>query len=239
MTSPVFNVFAATLTSLSGRNEFHVFIDDEQRRAILRGVFCGFYGAIHPHKTVFDTSRAWCGKLATLSQLFSGFKVICCVRNVSWVIDSFERLIRRNPLQLSRIFSFEAGGTAYSRAEALTGAGGIVRLAIDGLREAFYGEFASRLILITYESLASRPRETLDSLYDFIGAPAFKHDFEHVEYDADEYDERMGTPGLHRVASRVQFVERPTILPPDLFGKFQQSAFWQDCRHNPGNVRII
>jgi sulfotransferase len=239
MTSPVSNVFMAAQASMSGRNEFHVFLDDSQRMAILRGIFEGFYGGIHQQKTIFDTNRTWCSKLGPLSQLFPQAKVICCVRNLAWIIDSFERLIRRNAFQLSRIFNFEPGGNVYTRAEALTKDGGVVRIAIDGLRDAFYSELSSRLMLVTYESLARRPAKTLDAIYDFIDAKPFAHDFEHVEYDADEYDERMGTPGLHRVASRVEFVERPTILPPDLFAKFQHSAFWLDPAVNPANVRIV
>ncbi len=239
MTSPVSNVFMATQASLSGRNEFHVFLNDTQRMAILRGIFAGFYADVHQQKTIFDTNRTWCSKLGSLTQLFPQAKVICCVRNLAWIVDSFERLIRKNAFQLSRIFNFEPGGNVYTRTETLTGTNGVVRVAIDGLREAFYGEQASRLILVTYESLARRPAKTLDAIYDFVGERPFTHDFEHVEYDADEYDERMGTPGLHKVASRVAFVERPTILPPDLFGKLQQSAFWLEPEQNPGNVRIV
>jgi len=35
--------------------------------------------------------------------------MICCVRGVSWIMDSIERLVRRNAFQLSRIFNFEPG----------------------------------------------------------------------------------------------------------------------------------
>jgi len=29
------------------------------------------------------------------------------------------------------------------------------------------------------------------------------HDFENIEFDAEEFDRRLGTPGLHKVGRRV------------------------------------
>ena len=63
---------------------------------VLKGLFAAYYHAIHPHKLVFDTNRAWCSKLPTLAKLYPQAKVICCVRHVPWIMDSIERLIRDN-----------------------------------------------------------------------------------------------------------------------------------------------
>jgi sulfotransferase len=67
----------------------------------------------------------------------------------------------------------------------------------------------------------------------------FAHDFENVEFDAAEFDRRMGTPGLHHVGRRVRFVERRSVLPPDLVAKFSGDAFWRDPARNPNKVRVI
>lgn len=52
------------------------------------------------------------------------------------------------------------------------------------------------------------------------------HDFDNVEYSADEFDTRMGTPDLHTVRRKVEWVERRSVLPPDLFARFANDAFW-------------
>jgi sulfotransferase len=239
MTSPVSSIFLALQGELSGRNEFHVFITNEHREAMLRGALEGYYRDIHHEKVVFDTSRAWNTKLPVLARLFPEAKVICCVRNMAWVIDSVERLLRLNPMEPSKIFNFEPGGTVYSRCEAMTGPGGMVGYAYNATREAFYGEQADRLILVTYESLARRPAQTMQAIYEFIGEPPFEHDFHHVEYDADEFDSRLGTPNLHRVASKVSYTERPTILPPDLFDRYKGNAFWMEPSLNRQQVRVV
>jgi sulfotransferase len=239
MTSPVASVFMTMQSELSGRNEFHVFITNEHRQSMLRGIFEGFYCEIQRTKVVFDTSRVWNTKLPVLTKLFPQAKVVSCVRDMAWVVDSVERLIRANALEPSKMFNFEAGGTVYSRCDALTGPGGMVGYAYNATREAFYGEHADRLIVVTYESLARRPAQTMQAIYDFIGEPHFDHDFDHVEYDADEFDSRLGTPGLHRVASKVAYVERSTILPIDIFDRYKGTSFWMDASLNRQQVRVI
>src|SRR5690242_3542880 len=102
MSSPVAGMYMAMQTSMSGRNEFHVFIKDHQRRAILRGLFENFYHEIQKTKVVFDTNRAWCNRLSGLVQLFPEAKVICCVRSLAWILDSIERLIQRNAFEPSK-----------------------------------------------------------------------------------------------------------------------------------------
>jgi len=239
MSGPVASIYANMLAELSGRNEFHVFIDDDQRKALLKSIFDNYYAKIHPHKVVFDTSRTWTSKLPSLLRLFPKSKVICTVRQVSWIVDSVERLLQKNAFQPSKIFGFETGGTVYSRSEALTGPGGMIGFPYNALREAFFGEYSDHLLLITYDTLSRRPGKALAAIYDFIGEPPFEHDFENVEYDADEFDARLGTPGLHRVQRKVQQIERQTVLPPDIFEKNANTAFWADPSVNRKNVRIV
>jgi sulfotransferase len=240
MTSPVGSFFTALLRQMSQENEAAVFIDDEQRRAVLTAIFAAYYHREQTTRLVFDTNRLWCSKLPALALLFPTAKMICCVRHVPWILDSIERLIRRNPIEPSKIFNFDPGGTVYSRVEGLSSGSGIVGFAWNALREAFYGEQADRLLLVTYETLTRDPRQVLGEIYDFIGEPRFGHDFEHVEFDAsDEFDARLGTPGLHRVANAVRPNERQTILPPDLFRRVEADSFWRDPALNSRGVRIV
>ena len=70
MTSPVGALYMALEGALSRRNEAAVFIEAEQRREVLRGVFEAYYRAIGSERTVLNTNRVWCAKLPALSQLF-------------------------------------------------------------------------------------------------------------------------------------------------------------------------
>jgi sulfotransferase len=115
MSSPVASLFMALQGAMSRRNEAAVFIDEAQKRELLKGIFASYYHAIAPERVIFDTNRAWCSKLPTLVRLFPEAKVICCVRHAGWIMDSIERLIRENGFELSGIFGFESLNTVYTR----------------------------------------------------------------------------------------------------------------------------
>jgi sulfotransferase len=238
ISSPVGGLFTTLLAEMSARNEGAMFIDDGQRQRILQGLFDNYY-AQHKARVVFDTNRLWCSKLSPLKQLFPEAKVIACVRDLSWIIDSLERLVQKNAFQPSSIFGYQGGGTVYTRANGVAGSDGMVGFAMDALRQAVYGGDApGRLMLVRYESLVGDPRATLAAIYDFLGEPAFDHDFDHISYDDKGFDTKAGTPGLHTVRSKIEKNERQTILPPDLFQRFSNDAFWLDPANLPKGVRV-
>jgi len=201
MSSPIGSLFMALQGAMSRRNEAAVFIDEAQKE-LLKGLFDNYYHAIHPKQVVFDINRAWCSKLPTLVKLFPESKVICCVRHVPWIMDSIERLIRENAFELSGIFGFESLNTVYTRVNRLAASDGLVGFAIDALREAFWGEHTNRLILVGYEALPKNPVGTLKQLYEFVGEPWFSHDFDDVEYEANDFDLALGTPNCTKYAVR-------------------------------------
>jgi sulfotransferase len=239
MTSPVGAMYMALESAMSRRNETAVLIDDLQRRAVLKGLFRSYYEKSMGNQVVFDTNRAWCTKLPALGQLFPKARFICCVRDVGWIMDSVERLVRRNAFELSGMFGFEPGGTVYSRVNRIAASDGLVGYALDALREAFFGEDAHRLILIEYQALTRAPGDTLRLLYEMLGEPHFAHDFENVEYQADAFDMALGVRGLHAVRRRVEWTERQTVLPPDLFGRFSGDMFWRTPDAASRNVPVI
>jgi sulfotransferase len=240
VSSPVAPVFLALQSLLSARTEFHPFIDDRKRRAILRGLVINYFSDIEPGRVIFDTNRAWCSKADALGTLFPAAKLICCVRPLCWIFDSFERIIRRNALEPSRLFNYEAGGNVYTRVESLNHPQtGVIGSAYNGLREAFHGESNGRLVLVKYESLTRDPARTMRAIYEAIGEEPFEHNFDDVRFDSDSYDRLLGLPGLHGVRGRVQFVERTTILPPDLFKRFETGAFWLQDQESPNRVKVI
>lgn len=239
MSSPVASLFLAMQGATSRRNEGAVFLDETQKIELLRGVFRGYYHAHGPDQVIFDTNRAWCSKLPALVRLFPEARVIACVRHVGWIMDSIERLIRANPFELSGIFNYEPSNTVFTRVGRLASSDGLVGYALDALREACFGDQSDRLILVSYEALAQEPVETLQTLYAFLDEPWFEHDLDNVEYEARDFDTALGTPNLHTVRRKVEWIERRSILPPDLFARFEQDAFWTRPEFRQRGVPVI
>jgi sulfotransferase len=223
---------------MSARNEFSVFIDDDKRRRILLGLFENFYADCDA-QVIFDTNRAWCAWMPAIAQLFPDAKVIACVRELSWVMDSIERLIQRNVFSPSSIFNYSTGGTVYTRANGVASQDGMVGASYDALKQACYGAQRDRLLLVQYETLTTDPAKTMHAIYAFLGEELFEHDFDQIDYDVTAFDERAGTPGLHTVGRSVKAEPRATLLPPDLFERFVSDAFWRDPDSIPEGLQIV
>lgn len=239
MMGPVGGMYMALEGAMSRRNEAAMFIEEAQRRDVLKGLFTNYYYMIQKDKLVFDTNRLWCAKLPALTQLFPKARIVCCVRDLPWIMDSIERLVRKNAFELSGMFGFEPGSTVYARINRVATGDGMVRYAFDALKEGFFGEQASRLILVEYEALARTPKSTLQLLYTLLDEPHFDHDFENVEYQADDFGLALGTPGLHAIRRKVEWVERQSVLPPELFQRFANDMFWRRSDANIREVPII
>ena len=231
-------IVAGLIAQMSHENEFSIFIDETQRKAILKGAFANYYEA-EKGRLIFDTNRLWCAKMPAISELFPNAKVIACVREVGWIIDSIERIVIQSPLQMSKILNLESAGTVFARADAMSRADGLVGFSMNALKEAFYGNHASNLMLLRYDTLTSRPAEAMRAVYEFIGEEPFAHDFDHVEFDADAFDARLGTPGLHRVGRKVTFERRQTVLPPEIFARYTSDDFYNIPSLNTRGVRIV
>ena len=239
MSGPVAGIVGALLENMSGKNEYSVFIDDNQRKRIIGSVIKEYY-ADSKAEVIFDTSRAWCARMPLINTLYPDAKVIACVRQMPWIIDSIERIVQQNVFQPSSIFNYLSGGTVYSRVNGVAGSDGMVGYAYDALKDAYFGGHAQdRLMLVQYESLTKEPQKTLAAIYNFIGEESFKHDFENIQFDASEFDAKAGTPGLHEVRKKVTPNERTTILPPDLFSRFENDAFWANPKLARDGIRIV
>ncbi len=232
MTSPMYSLVNGLLPRLSNANEFNAFISDETRLRLLRGLFDSFYADLGGG-IVFDTNRHWASKLPLLLQLFPQTRFICCVRPVPEIVQSFESLFAARPAEISRMLNFEPETNVYTRTDHLMTGGGVVGFPLNALKEAFFGPWSDRLMLISYANLCSRPDEVMKGVYEFLQLKGFAHDFGDVAFDADAYDRDMGLPGLHRVRRAVKAEPRQLRLPPDLIGRLAGPYFWETAQ--PGS----
>src|SRR3569833_943065 len=237
MTSPVGTLFTGMLQQFSAGSEFGAVLNREQRHRLSRGLFETFYADQVDKEVIFDTNRLWCAKLPALLDLFPNAKIIACVRNVAWIMDSLERLYRANPYENTRLFVDDnERSTVASRVETLAQRNRLVGYAWEALKEAYYGEQARSMLVVEYELLSQAPEKVLRLVYDFIGEPWFEHDYENVRYDATEFDQALGVSGLHKARAKVELADRRTVLPPDLFEQYAALSFWQNGAPSAANV---
>jgi sulfotransferase len=233
--SPLADIVVGTQRAMSA-SDSALFIDDDQRARVLAGVFSSFYSHLDLNHAVFDSNRLWCALLPAIATLFTGSRLICCVRNPAWILDSMERVIQANPLRVAKMFNYEVGNVAF-RVEAMA-TKQFLGPSLNALRQAWFSEYADRLIAVRYDSLAAQPKKVVDQLYDALELERFPHDYRKVHYTEADFDDRLGLRGLHEVKGPVEPRKRTTILPPELFSQHDRE-FWSLPGNNPRQVVVL
>jgi sulfotransferase len=226
ISSPVQGLVASTINVITGSESNHL-IDEQRRKHILRGLMQSYYDAVTP-KTVFDTSRGWTAKTSLLKELYPQTKIICCVRDLPWILDSFERIAAKNVLYNATLTDNEARQTVTTRCDALMD----VKKEGQVVKPYYFLEEGMLLnpdmiMLMEYESLCKKPESVMREIYQFIGKPYFDHDFNNVEYENEVYDQSLNMKSLHTVRRKVTWKERPTILPRSVWEKYANKEFWR------------
>jgi len=196
----------------------------ERRKNLVRHLFEGYYQDVDK-EVIFDTNRGWTYLTNVTRDLYPNSKYIVCVRDINWVLDSFESAHRRNPFSTNSVMGGHSK-SVYQRVESLMTEDGVVGFPYIGIKQAITGPDQPLLFLLEYEQLCKNPKDTIKSLYNFIGEPHFEHDFNNVEASWDEYDSEIGIK-LHEVHKKVEWRERKFILPPDILNKYQKMEVWR------------
>jgi len=197
----------------------------EFRRAnCIRGMFDGYYEHIDK-EVIFNTNRAWTYLTPQVKHVWPNAKMIVCVRDVNWVLDSFEVAHRKSPLSTNTVTG-GPGKSVYERVDMLMTDQGVVGFPYVGIKQAITSNERNMLMLVEYNDLTKNPEKVMKALYSFIDEPYFEHDFNDVEASWDEYDKEIGM-SLHRIRKKVEYIPRNFILPPDILQKFANMEVWR------------
>jgi len=196
----------------------------ERRKNLVRYIMDGYYHDVDS-PVIFNTNRAWTFLTGVTNDLYPKSKHIVCVRDINWILDSFELAHRRNPFSTNTVTG-GLSGSVYSRTAALMEDTGIIGFPYTGIKQAITGTENHLLFILEYDQLTKNPKETIKALYNFIEEPYFEHDFDNVEASWDEYDQEIGIK-LHDVRKKVEHRTRKFILPPDILNKYDKMEVWR------------
>jgi sulfotransferase len=226
ISSPVQGLVTSAIQVVTGSETNHL-IHEDKRKTILRGLFESYYADVD-RPLVFDTSRGWTSKTNLLKDLFPQTKIICCVRDLFWILDSFERITAKNSLYGAALTDNESCQTVTTRCDALMD----VKKQGQVVKPYYFLEEGlllnpDMIMLMEYEDLCKNPESMIKKIYDFIDKPYFEHDFDNVEYENEVFDRALNMKDLHTVRKRVTWQERPSILPKSVFEKYSGKEFWR------------
>ncbi len=226
ISSPVQGLVGATINVITG-SESNYLINEDRRKQIVKDVVDAYYKTV-TQNTVFDTGRGWTAKTSLLKELYPQTKIICCVRDLPWILDSFERISAKNSLYNAALTDEEARQTVTTRCDALMD----VKKEGQVIKPYYFLEEGlllnpDMIMLVEYESLCKQPESVMREIYNFINKPYYDHDFKNVEYENEAYDKALNMKTMHTVRKEVTWKERPSILPKSVWDKYCGKEFWR------------
>ncbi len=202
---------------------------EDKQREMMKGLVETFYK--DGNEVCFNTNRGWAANTALARSLYPDVKMIVCVRDVPWILDSFEKLNAKNPFTIKPLYNHQDLGTVYERTRMLMGEyqnqAAYVLGPIANVKQVVYSADRDMICVVDYEALTKNTLDTMKRIYEFLGEPWFEHDFENVEDSYDEFDEQAKIEGLHTVRRKVEYIARKPILPEDLWQQYSRSSFWK------------
>lgn len=227
ISSPVEGLCTTSINLLTGC-ESNAIINEERRITLLQHLFDGFYSHIE-NPIIFDTSRAWTKKTTLLKSLFPETKILCCVRDIVNILNSFELIFKKNPLYANTLIPEDLSHHVFSRCDAMMDSKtGIVTTNWLNLQEGYYAN-REMIYLVEYEKLCENPEEVIRTIYEFLNLPYYSHDFENLEYSNELFDAACNLSHLHTVKTKIQKNTAPLILPPEIIEKYSSAnmEFWK------------
>lgn len=204
-------------------------VNIEKRREIMRGLFSTFYSG--GREVCFNTNRGWSSETGLLKDLFGDFRMVVCIRDIPWILDSFEVLNSKNPHTIKPLYHHQDLANVYERSHMLMGGipnfAGYVSGPLANTKHSMFCAERGNIFYVEYDHLVKYPGAVMEQVYKFLDEPLFQHDFSNVEDSYDEFDEGAKIDGLHRVRKQVKWIERRSILPDDLWNQYSQQSFWK------------
>ena len=228
ISDPIQGYAQAIINQTSAAVGMEAAVPIEKRRDIIRGIFDSFYS--DANEVCFNTNRGWAADTSLLKDLFPDFKMIICVREIPWILDSFEVLNAKNPYTIKPLYHHQQLENVYDRTNMLMGNvpnfPGYVIGPLVNVKHSLFCQERAQICYVEYDTLATQPLQTMKMIYEFIEEPWYEHDFNNVENSYDEFDEQAKIIGLHDVRNKVELRQRRPVLPSDLWAQYASTSFW-------------
>ena len=234
ISSPVEALTGTSIDIITGA-ESNLTVTENQRKNLLYGIFEGYYQHIE-NPIIFDTSRSWTKKTNLLQALFPYTKILCPVRDIISILNSFEVLLNKNCFYTKQINEKIFSDNIFRRTQEI-----FEREVIKyhSFLQEGYTLNLEIIYFIEYENLCKEPEKTMRGVYEFLEKPYYSHDFENIEYSNENFDKACNLKDLHTVKRKVEYKPPRIILPPEIVKKYKKMnmEFWR--KNNKLNSDII
>lgn len=165
-------------------------------------------------------------------------RVIMPVRSVTDILASFAYLVKNNS---DKVFSIDTSLKSLPefdssrpigdlRADHLMRPNGLIHSSLLGVANALIETNKKYFHLVEYENLIHSPKETINSIYDFLGLEKFQHDFYNIVNPVQENDEVYGLDGFHDIRPTIskRQINKTELLSPYVLKRYGGLEFWNN-----------
>jgi sulfotransferase len=222
--SPVEALTGNAIDVITGA-ESNLTTTEEQRKNVMYGMFDGYYQHIEK-SVIFDSSRGWTKKTNFLKALFPYTKILCPVRDIVSILNSFEVILNKNCFYTKQINEKVFSHNIFIRIQEL-----FEREIVNyfSFLQEGYALNPEMIHFIEYENLCKEPEKTIRKVYEFLERPYYSHDFENVEYSNENFDKACNLKDLHTIKKGVEYKPPRCILPSEIVQKYKgmNMEFWR------------
>lgn len=197
-TSPFYPLLVKTNEAFNTFNLQFTYSDDIPDR-----VYSGFLDGFYPpgrYEVVFDKHRGWAKHVESIKRYINpNPRIICTVRPIAEIISSYLKLIEGDSSNFVDNHLRKDGVTPTWESRAYL-------LWTQYMQEAYEStaigleKYSENIMIVQYKNIVYKPKETIDSIYQFCKLQPFTHNFDEIVPRLEETkDEGWGLKDLHKV----------------------------------------
>ena len=167
--------------------------------------------------------------LGFLKHTRKNIKIIVLVRDVIEVLASFVRWSQREPTS----FINKYAKTVEEKCDKLMNKEGVIIKELIAVKHLLRPENKGLYKIIEYNDLVEHPKRTIESVYDYLEIPKFKHHYTNLDQfkvNDHHYDDSVLGGDLHKIQTDVitpSTYDARTIIPKSIIDKYEQCNFWK------------
>ena len=219
------------LYSLKKLDIFQNFPDHSSLENVIKNVFNNYYKDWNKKYIIDRSPWGFPINLQFLKTIKQDIKIIILVRDVIEVLGSFLDWSEREPS--SFVNQYEAK-TREEKCHMLMNKEGVIVKELIGIKHLLDYQPKELYHMIDFKDLVKDTENTINSVYNFLDIPKFKHDFNNIsqfKINNMNYDDTIVGKGLHtlREGAIKNYKENYNaydIIPKSIIDEYKQCNFW-------------
>jgi sulfotransferase len=192
----------------------------------------------HPEKYIIDKNFSWLDPhpyVILEHHLKNNIKVICPVRDVMEILASWNKLCEndKNNEYDKLIIKGDKSKRPIADKRAdffinISGEESGIKNSIEAMKRVLYPQFKDSILLVEYNDIVIKTKETIEKIYDFLGIEKFEHTFNSLK-TTHEYNDVWGAKGHHEIKTEIQKEEYDLskIFSDSVIKKYSGLEFWK------------